>query len=193
MSSRFPLTLNTTNTTIEELPSGIDLDLSGSNISNVGDITASNITATTVTASLTGSANTVTDAAQANITSLGTLTGLTVTGSSNLSDVSLTKFDETVYSGGNVSGTLTPDADLGSIHHYTLTGNITMDTIANVTTGTSMVIILTQDTTGGRELSSTMKYAGNVKTLSTGANAVDVITCFYDGSDYYASLVTGFE
>ena len=40
MANRFPLTINTTNSTIEELPAGDNLDLSGSNISNVGAITA---------------------------------------------------------------------------------------------------------------------------------------------------------
>jgi hypothetical protein len=37
-----------------------------------------------------------------------------------------------------------------------------------------------------------MKFAGGFKTLSTAANAVDMLTISYIGSTYYASLVTGF-
>ena len=40
MANRFPLTINTTNSTIEELPAGDNLDLAGSNIVNINGITA---------------------------------------------------------------------------------------------------------------------------------------------------------
>lgn len=47
MANKFPLTLDTSTNTIQELPSGDDLDLTGSNISNVIGITATgNITTT---------------------------------------------------------------------------------------------------------------------------------------------------
>ena len=38
MANNFPLILNTTSSTIQELPSGDNLDLSGSDISNVNNI-----------------------------------------------------------------------------------------------------------------------------------------------------------
>jgi len=37
-----------------------------------------------------------------------------------------------------------------------------------------------------------MKFAGASKTLSTAANAVDMISVFYDGTNYWASLTTGY-
>jgi hypothetical protein len=37
-----------------------------------------------------------------------------------------------------------------------------------------------------------MKFAGGSKTLSTAANAVDIITVYYDGTTYWASLSKGF-
>ena len=55
-----------------------------------------------------------------------------------------------------------------------------------------MTLILTQDGTGNRTLTSTMKFAGNYKTLSTSASATDIISVFYTGSTYYASLTTGY-
>jgi hypothetical protein len=37
-----------------------------------------------------------------------------------------------------------------------------------------------------------MKFAGGNKTLSTGTNAIDMLTISYLGGTYYASLITGF-
>jgi len=39
---------------------------------------------------------------------------------------------------------------------------------------------------------NSIKWAGGNKTLSTAANATDLITIFYDGSVYYASLSRGY-
>ena len=58
--------------------------------------------------------------------------------------------------------------------------------------GQSMVIKFIQDGTGSRILSSTMKWAGGAKTLSTAANAVDIASVFYDGTNYYASLTLAY-
>lgn len=53
MTDRFPLIINSTSNQIEEIPSGDNLDLSNSNIINVGNITAVNTTST-LTVRLTG-------------------------------------------------------------------------------------------------------------------------------------------
>jgi hypothetical protein len=58
--------------------------------------------------------------------------------------------------------------------------------------GQSITMIMTQDATGGRTLSSTMKFAGGFKTLSTGNSITDITTVFYDGTNYYASLSRGY-
>ena len=113
-------------------------------------------------------------------------------GNVSANNVSLTKFNESVQSGGSVSGTITPDASTGTIYKYTLNGNITLNSLSNAVAGTSMTIILTQDGTGGRTLTSTMKFAGGFNTLSTSAGATDIICVFYDGTTYYATLTTGY-
>jgi len=74
----------------------------------------------------------------------------------------------------------------------TLTGNVTISALTNVTTGSNATLILTQDATGSRTLTSTMKFAGNSKTLSTTAASIDTVSIFYDGTNYYASLVKGY-
>jgi len=201
MANRFPLIIDASTNRIVELPATDNLDLTGSQISSVANITSTgNISASyflgngsQLTGVTSATAATVTSSAQPNITSVGTLTTLTVSGTANISNLNLVKFAETVINGGNTgAATITPDAAAGSIYKYTLTGNITLSSLANATAGTSMSIILTQDGTGNRTLTSTMKFAGNVKTLSTAANSVDIMSVFYDGSTYYASLTEGY-
>jgi hypothetical protein len=54
-------------------------------------------------------------------------------------------------------------------------------------------LIVKQDATGSRTLTSTMKFAGGTKTLTTAANSVDIISVYYDGTTYWASLGADFK
>jgi hypothetical protein len=122
-----------------------------------------------------------------------TFTGAVVAGASTtVKDVR-----DTVYpigTGSNVSqGTITPDCANGNVQTVTLTGSITFNAFANPVSGQSMTIIITQPSSGGpATLTSSMKFANGAKTLSTAANAIDMLTVSYIGSTYYASLITGF-
>jgi hypothetical protein len=109
-------------------------------------------------------------------------------------NIDLKKFDEQVYNWGTVStGTVWIDVNSGTIHRMTLGGNITMNAFTGtVVTGTSVTVVLKQDATGSRTLTSTMKFAGGSKTLSTAGTTTDVISVFYDGVDYLAALTKGF-
>jgi hypothetical protein len=81
------------------------------------------------------------------------------------------------------------------VYTVTASGNITVNTnnIQNATAGTSVTLIVTQDATGGRLLNSNLLYAGGSKTLSTAANAIDIINIFTpNGTTFYASLVKGY-
>jgi hypothetical protein len=112
-----------------------------------------------------------------------------------LSNAALTVKDvrDTVYTGGSTTGTITPDCANGNVQTVTLTGSITFNAFANAVSGQSMTMIITQPASGGPyTLTSSMKFAGGVKTLSTAANAIDMLTVSYIGTTYYASLVTGF-
>jgi hypothetical protein len=90
------------------------------------------------------------------------------------------------------AATITPDAANGSVQKITLTGNVTLNAFTTPVAGESITLIVTQDATGNRTLSSTMKFAGSNKTLSTGAGAIDIISIYYDGTNYYANLAKGF-
>ena len=200
MANLFPLILNTTSSTIEELPSGDNLNLTGSNISNVANITsAGNISASyylgngsALTGITASTAVTVTGNAQANITSVGTLTSLTVSGNLVPTNLVLDSFNETLPASANTSTSITPDVSLGTIFRYTANANFTFNSLANAVAGTSATVIITQDATGSRLLTSTMKFAGASKTLSTAAASIDIIGVFYDGTTYYASLTKGY-
>lgn len=119
-------------------------------------------------------------------------TNINLNGETYPSNLHLSKFNETVSSGGSVSGTITPDLSSGSIFEYTLTGDITFDSLANVATGSSATIILTQDGTGGHILTSSMLFSDGFSTLSTAAGAVDIVSVFFSGTNYYATLTTGY-
>jgi hypothetical protein len=118
--------------------------------------------------------------------STGTFTTLTSTGRTVIKD--LTETIATV----TYAATITPNVANGTVQKVTLTGNVTFSAFTSPVTGQSLTLIITQDSTGSRTLTSTMKFAGASKTLSTAANAVDIMTVFYDGTNYYASLGKGF-
>ena len=67
-----------------------------------------------------------------------------------------------------------------------LTGGLIASAVGLIT------LIITQDGVGGRTMTSSMKFAGGSKTLSTGAGAIDILNISYYGSTYYASLVKGY-
>ena len=110
---------------------------------------------------------------------------------SSSTNATLKDIRETVYS-LTYASTITPDVANGTIQKVTLTGNVTFSAFSNPVAGQSMTLIVTQDGTGSRTLTSTMKWSGGTKTLSTAAGSIDIISVFYDGTDYYASLGKAF-
>ena len=96
---------------------------------------------------------------------------------------------------GNISGTITPDRNNGTVQKATLVGSITLNLPSNMTTGQSFTLIFTQDSNGLRTLTpdNSYKFASGYKTLSTIASAVDMLNIFYDGSIYYVTLTTGYS
>ncbi len=100
---------------------------------------------------------------------------------------------EIIVANGNTgAATLTPNAALGAVQSYTVTGNITLNAFGTPLAGQSITLILTIGGSGSYVLTSTMKWAGGSKTISTAVGAVDIITVYYDGTNYWASLSKGF-
>jgi hypothetical protein len=117
---------------------------------------------------------------------------LSVGGNANVSGtVNFTGFREKVTDAAAPT-TIAPDAATGTVYRYTAFSNFTFNGFTNPLAGQSMTVIIVQDGTGSRTMSSTMRFAGGIKTLSTGAGAVDMIGVLFDGTDYLASLIKGY-
>ncbi len=201
---------------------GGDLDAQSNNITNLGTLNTHTVPGGTGTIALTSDIPTVIDtqivggtditvtqpdsagaftvsySGTAGIASLVADTtpqlGGNLDGQGNkVEDVELDNYKETIYTGGSTTGTITPDVANGNVQAITLTGSITFNAFANPETGQSMTLIVKQSASGGETLTSTMKFAGGTKTLSTAANAIDIISVVYDGTNYYASLSTNFS
>ena len=91
--------------------------------------------------------------------------------------------------------TISADGDLGWNFHVTLGGNRTLGAPTNFKPGQSGRIRIVQDSTGSRTLSfnSAWKFAGGTDpTLSTTANAVDVLTYYvHDASNIECGFMKG--
>ena len=104
------------------------------------------------------------------------------------------KFNERVTALGTTGGTQGINMAIGSVWTITLNSNLTINVadVTNSVAGNSFTVIITQDGTGGWTLTSNFKFAGGSKTLSTAAGATDIMNVFYDGTNYWASLVKGY-
>ncbi len=109
-----------------------------------------------------------------------------------IQDAQLENYKQTVAA-LTYAATITPDVANGNIQTVTLTGNVTFSAFANAEAGQSITVIMTQDGTGSRILTSTMKSPGGTDVvLSTAAGAIDFINVFYDGTNYYMTSIIGF-
>jgi len=90
------------------------------------------------------------------------------------------------------SASISVDASTAPVHTVTLATNATF-TISNMVAGQSIMIIITQDGTGSRTGSfSSVKFPGGAPTLSTGAGDIDVVSVFYDGTNYLGNIAQDF-
>jgi len=98
----------------------------------------------------------------------------------------------TLSDGANIAWDL--DTDQSSI--VTLAGNRTLDNPTNQKAGGTYALIVKQDATGGRTLAYGTVYkfpGGTAPTLSTAANAIDLLTFISDGTDMYGVATLAFS
>lgn len=100
------------------------------------------------------------------------------------------EYHEKIHSLGTTSGTIAPDVANGNVQTITLNGNLTLNAFTNPIAGQSLTLIINTNGTG-RTLTSSMLFANADKTIST-TSTRDIISVFYDGTNYYASLSKGF-
>lgn len=121
-------------------------------------------------------------------------TNITITTGTNSITIASSAGVPTVYQAGSLSTTYTPNANSGTIHFFTLTNSITINTVSNLTLGDTFQMVISQDSTGNRVVTwpSTFLFEGGVSTLSTSTNAVDVVDALYTAKGYYCSIRKAF-
>ena len=98
---------------------------------------------------------------------------------------------EPVFALGTTGGTIAPDCANGSVQSITLNAALTINAFTNPTAGESLTLIINGGT-AYTSITSTMKFAGGIKTLTGTASCIDILTVYYDGTTYFASLGKGF-
>lgn len=195
---------------------GGNLDVNGNQIVSVsnGDITLTPngtgdvlLSADTVRIGDHNSAATLTTHGNGNLTlstHTGTNSGTIVINQGNNGNITLTpdgtgrsviaaiNYNEGAIFSVTYASTITPNVTNGNVQTVTLTGNVTFSAFTSPIAGQSLTLKVVQDATGSRLLTSTMKFAAGEKTLSTAANSIDIISVYYDGTNYFASLAKGF-
>ena len=177
MADRFPLILNTSANQIQEIASGDSLDLTGSNITNAGIITANNVTIGAATTDLIVNG----DARITGILTIGT-SSLKLDGPNNLVNVGtaltlghtqgLQFHTQNLHSAGfdvnqiNVSGASTIGGNLDANGDLDVDGHTNLDnvSVAGVSTFTGLV-----DANGGATID-------NVRIGVAGDNEIDTST-----------------
>jgi hypothetical protein len=99
----------------------------------------------------------------------------------------------TLSDGANISW----DLSQNQVAKVTLAGNRTLDAPSNQVAGATYILIVVQDGSGSRTLNtsaSAYKFPGGTEpTLSTGANAVDILTFVSDGSSMFGVAQLNFS
>jgi len=149
--------------------------------------------ATTLSAALTYGGVTLTNA----VTGTGKMvldTSPTIA-TPTVTNPTVTNYVESVVAIGNSSTSQTLSLTNGTVQTVTLTGNCTF-TMPTATAGKSFILIIVQDSTGGRTATFTsVKWpGGTAPTITTTASTGrDIISFFADGTNWYGSAVQNFS
>ena len=99
---------------------------------------------------------------------------------------------KTLIDGANVSW----DLNNNQVAKLTLAGNRTLDNPTNMKDGATYILIISQDATGSRTLSYGSAYkwpGGTAPTLTTTANAIDVLSFVSDGTNMFGVSQLDFQ
>ena len=95
------------------------------------------------------------------------------------------------------SSTITVDCATARVHTVTLATNTEFN-ITSLPTGGTVTLIITQDGTGSRTAtfgtdgSAAVKFPASSSVLSTGANDIDVVTIFNDGTNFLGNIARNY-
>ena len=98
---------------------------------------------------------------------------------------------EAIYNIGTTGGTIAPNVSNGSVQKITLNSALTINAFTSPQAGQSLTLII-YGGTAYTSITSTMLFAGGIKTLTGTAGCIDILSVYYDGTNYFASLNKGF-
>jgi hypothetical protein len=106
---------------------------------------------------------------------------LSVTGKINVNQQSLS------ISSGTLAWSLTSGANAT----VTLNQNVTTFNLSNFTTGDTGILVVKQDSTGGRSMvlpANSQVVGGGTYTPTSASNSIDILGVYYDGTYYYWTI-----
>lgn len=176
------------------LGNGVFAPVSATPAGNVGEIQF-NDTALAATANLKwDSANVELDIdGKLAVTGNAAIGNISTANITQTGTINVTGFKEMVAGFQNTGSSIAPNAALGTVFQYVADNSFTFNGFTNPIAGQSITVIIKQPATSNKTMTSTMKFAGNNRTLSTTSNSTDMVCVFYTGTDYLASLTTGYE
>lgn len=139
----------------------------------------------------TGNIEIINSAYTSNIFNLSDAGVLTIPSVVSNGAISFKDTREAVYDLGTTGGTIAPNPANGSVQKITLNSALTINAFTSPQAGQSLTLII-YGGTSYTSITSTMKFAGGVKTLTGTAGCIDILTVYYDGTNYFASLGKGF-
>jgi len=146
-----------------------------------------------VTSITAGSGISINQSTGAVTISAGSVTGNIVCGNLTVTS-NIIAYVEQTTSGFTTGTSFTPTYSNGIVQNVTANNSFILAAPSGMVAGQSITLIITQDSTGSRIMSanSAYKFAYGVNTLSTAANAIDVLSIFYNGTNYLCNLVKGY-
>jgi hypothetical protein len=117
----------------------------------------------------------------------GSFTTLSASTSASLKAIN----EGAIFGLGTTGGTIAPNVANGNVQSITLNSALTINAFTSPVAGQSLTLIINGGT-AYTSITSTMKFAGGIKTLTATASCVDILSVYYDGTNYWASLAKGF-
>ena len=103
----------------------------------------------------------------------------------------ITGHTEPIYNIGTSGGTVAPNAANGAVQQITLNAALTINAFTSPIAGQAITLII-YGGTAYTAITSSMKFAGGIKTLTGTAGCIDVLSIYFDGTTYFASLGKGY-
>ena len=103
----------------------------------------------------------------------------------------ITGHTEPIFNIGTAGGTVAPNAANGAVQQITLNAALTINGFTSAVAGQAITLII-YGGTAYTAITSTMKFAGGIKTLTATAGCIDILSIYFDGTNYFASLGKGY-